>query len=221
MKGKFFGVSTGPGDPGLMTIKAVRITEACDCIAAVDGGGNMTALSIAKKAVDLSGKTIIPLKMPMTRDSTSLSSAWDTAAETIAEYLDEGKDVAMLTLGDVSVYSTVSYVADRLSGIGYECEMCPGVTSFCAVASAFGIPLVTGGEPLIVIPSQCGDDEIKELLSLHGTKVVMKGAGRISRLIGECDHEKVYTAENCGLDNEHLRHDLPDDSGYFTTVIVK
>ena len=224
MKGIFYAVSTGTGDPELMTLKAVRIIRECPCIAAVSSGGKMTALSIAEKAADITDKTVIPLDMPMTSDREKLSAAWDTAAKTIAGHLDSGEDTAMLTLGDVSVYSTAAYIAEKLSAMGYECRMCAGVTAFCSSAAACGIPLVTGDEPLMVIPAQCSDEEISSFLRQRGTKVIMKGGDmqRISRLIHEnAPDAKIYTAENCGFENEHLNRDIPEKCGYFTTVIIR
>ena len=214
MKGIFYGVSTGPGDPELMTVKAIRIIERCKVIAAPrTSGGRMLAYSIAAQAADMTGKLVLPLDMPMTGDSGRLHSAWDAAADSIEAHLAAGEDAAMLTIGDVSLYSTYSYIADRIAQRGYECRMCAGVPSFCACAAAHGIPLVQGDEVLTVIPAY--NEDIAEYLDRAGTKVIMKGA-HAAVTDGE-----IYAVENCGLDGERLTRSIPPESGYFTTVIVK
>ena len=105
--GTFYGVSVGPGDPELMTLQAVRRLENCPVIAAPQTPkGGMLALDIAKGAVELSGKTILPLRFAMSLDPAVQKAAHIEAARAVKEYLDAGQDVAMLNLGDVSVYAT-------------------------------------------------------------------------------------------------------------------
>ena len=112
--GTFYGVSVGPGDPELMTLQAVRRLENCPVIAAPQTPkGGMLALDIAKGAVDLSDKTILPLRFAMSLDPAVQKAAHIEAARAVKEYLDAGQDVAMLNLGDVSVYATFGYLQDR------------------------------------------------------------------------------------------------------------
>ena len=116
-KGIFYGVGVGPGDPELITLKAVRCIEQCPVIAAPETKGEKTlALDIARGAVDLAGKTILPLHFLMTRDPGALERSHRAQAERIMEQLDAGRDVAMLNLGDVSIYSTFSYLLAIISG---------------------------------------------------------------------------------------------------------
>ena len=98
--GTFYGVSVGPGDPELMTLQAVRRLENCPVIAAPQTPkGGMLALDIAKGAVELSGKTILPLRCAMSLDPAVQKAAHIEAARAVKEYLDAGQDVAMLNLG--------------------------------------------------------------------------------------------------------------------------
>ena len=134
--GIFYGVSVGPGDPELMTLQAVRRLENCPVIAAPQTPkGGMLALDIAKGAVDLSGKTILPLRFAMSLDPAVQKAAHIEAARAVKEYLDAGQDVAMLNLGDVSVYATFGYLQEILEAEGCKTVMLPGVTSFCAAAA--------------------------------------------------------------------------------------
>lgn len=226
MSGIFFGVSVGPGDPELMTLKAVRTIERCSVITAPrTDGRNMLAFSVAAGAVDMSGKTVIPLDFPMTHDKEVLRTHRHAAACTIAEHLSRGEDTAMLNIGDISIYSTFSHIAAEIREMGFETQMCAGVPSFCASAAALGIPLTEGHEPLCVIPAQYKGAE--KLIGLDGTRVIMKSGKKISEIksmiSGNSDIEAVYAAENVGLENEKLYTGLEDavDCGYFTTIIIK
>ena len=119
--GVLYGVSVGPGDPELMTLKAVRCLEKCPVIAAPQtAGGRMLALDIARGAVGLDGKTILPLRFAMSRDPEVLRASHEEAARAVKEYLDAGQDVAMLNLGDVSVYATFGYLQEILEAEGYK-----------------------------------------------------------------------------------------------------
>ena len=152
--GTFYGVSVGPGDPELMTLQAVRRLENCPVIAAPQTPkGGMLALDIAKGAVDLSGKTILPLCFAMSLDPAVQKAAHIEAARAVKEYLDAGQDVAMLNLGDVSVYATFGYLQEILEAEGCKTVMLPGVTSFCAAAARLGQSLTGGMEqPLTIAP---------------------------------------------------------------------
>ncbi len=110
-QGIFYGVGVGPGDPELLTVKALRTIERCPVIAAPETRGEKTlALDIARQAVNLEGKTILPLQFLMTRDKQALDQSHRQQAQKIIAYLEQGVDVAMLNLGDVSIYSTFSYI---------------------------------------------------------------------------------------------------------------
>ena len=135
-KGMFYAVGVGPGDPMWMTREACAVLEACPVIAAPQtASGEMLALSIAQGAAELGGKTILPLSFAMSRDAAVRAEGYARAADAIAPELDAGRDVAMVNLGDVSIYATAYYVLDELRRRGYDTRMVPGVASFSAVAA--------------------------------------------------------------------------------------
>lgn len=110
LKGTFYGVSVGPGDPELMTLQAVRLIRQCPVLAAPQtASGQMLALDIARSALGeaLDGKTIVPLYFAMSRDPAALAASHEKAAAAVRQYLDAGQDVAMLNIGDVSIYATL------------------------------------------------------------------------------------------------------------------
>lgn len=223
-KGIFYGVGVGPGDPELLTVKALRTLERCPVIAAPQTkSGEMLALDIVRRAAVLEGKTILPLFFTMARDKSQQRAAHEAAADAIAAHLTAGRDVAMLNLGDVSIYATFGYIMDILRERGYEAVMIPGVPSFCAAAARLGLSLVSGETPLHIVPA--GDPAS---LELPGTKVLMKAGKRLPQvqeaLTARGLLEQAAMVEDCGLPTEKLYSsmgDVPEAAGYFATVIVK
>lgn len=177
-KGVFYSVGVGPGDPELITLKAVRTLERCPVVAAPQTkNGEMLALSIAQQAVSLEGKTVVPLHFTMSRDKAQQHAAHLAAAQALRPHLDAGRDVAMLNLGDVSIYATAAYLADILAADGYETRMVPGVTSFCAVAARLNTSLTGIDTPLHIVPGGCG--ALEECLAQPGAKVLMKSGRQL------------------------------------------
>lgn len=226
-KGKLYGVSIGPGDPELITVKAMnKIAQSKYIATPHTGTGDSSALSIVSQAIDLSDKEIMMLEFPMTKDKDILAKSHNEAADAIAEVLDNGEDVAMLNLGDVTIYSTFAYTMDKLLEKGYEVEVIPGVTSFCASASQLKIGLTTMNEPLHILPATGID--LKEALQMPGSKVLMKIGKSMPKLIETLKElgieDNVYAVENCGLENEKIYKSLDEfdrKMGYFTIVVVK
>ena len=226
-KGVCYGVGGGPGDPELITLKAVRVLTRCPVIAAPQTrSGEMLALDIVRGAVDLSGKTILPLSFTMSQDKAVLQASHEAAADAVQAHLDRGEDVAMPNLGDVSIYATWGYVMQVLEGRGYETVMIPGVPSFCAAAARLNATLVSWGSPLHIIP--VGKGPVAPLVEQPGGKVLMKagrGLSEIAQALGRTGQlDRAALVEDCGLPTERVWTDwdrLPQDVGYFATVIVK
>ncbi len=226
-----YGVGVGPGDPELMTLKAVRVLEGCDVVAAPQTRQSSTlALDIARGAADLSGKETLLLPFAMSRDAGQRERMHAEAVEAIAARLARGLDVACVTLGDVGVFSSFSYLADGLRARGFEVRVVPGVTSFSAVSARLGEGLTEMDEPLHVIPAAACADELDALLDLPGTKVLMKPCGSLPQLVealrrrGELGRASLVA--NCGLPDELVCRDLgtfdaQKNPGYFTTVVVR
>lgn len=227
-KGVFYGVGVGPGDPELLTLKAVHLLERCPVIAAPrTKSGEMLALDIASAAVDLGEKTIVPLYFSMERDKVVQHAAHVDAAEAVRPYLDAGQDVAMLNLGDVSIYATYVYLMEILGEQGYETVMVPGVPSFCAVAARLGVSLTEMNSPLHIAP---GGMALDEVLDQPGTKVLMKSGRQMPAVLDALAERdmlgKSMLVQNCGLPGETVYPDLSQSRpegghGYFSTVIVK
>ena len=238
-RGTFYGIGVGPGDPELITVKALKIIKSCPVIAAPrTGNGDMVALDIVWRTGILSesaeiaeefDKKILAMDFTMDKDPAKRKENYRKNAEAAARYMDNGQDVAMVTLGDVSLYSTVHYIADELKSRGYEIIMVPGVPSFSAAAASLTIPLAEMDAPVHIIPSVRNNSD--DYLDLPGTKVLMKAGRHLHRTLDELDRRGLLDvtslAVNCGMDDEILikklgdDEPLPDKTGYFTTVIVR
>lgn len=224
-QGVFYAVSVGPGDPELLTRQACRVLEVCDVIAAPrTKAGRMLALDIAGGAVDMRGKTILPLDFTMAHDAAVREESYRTAAGAIEAELTAGRDVAMVNLGDVSVYATAYYILERVRSDGFEVVMCPGVTSFCAVAARLGRSLTRMDEPLHILP---GSTDLNNALALPGTKVVMKSGKAIHETAEALKRHGLLAnagmVADCGLETEQVYTDLrqlPEEISYFATIVA-
>ena len=227
-KGTLYGVSVGPGDPELMTLKAVRCIEQCPVLAAPQtAAGRMLALDIAKGAVDVSGKIILPLHFAMSRDPEVLKGSHAAAADAVRAHLDAGRDVALLNLGDVSIYATYGYLEEILTAQGYAAVRIAGVPSFCAAAARLGQSLTGGMEqPLTIAPGR----HLEQVLAAPGAKVLMKTGRHLPKTLDALRERGLLANSamvcNCGLPDEAVFPTLTDydpaqDAGYFATILVK
>ena len=225
-KGMFYAVGVGPGDPMWMTREACAVLEACPVIAAPQtASGEMLALSIAQGAAELGGKTVLPLSFAMSRDAAVRAAGYAHAADAIAPELDAGRDVAMVNLGDVSIYATAYYVLDELRRRGYGTRMVPGVASFSAVAAALGRSLTEMELPLHIYPA--GASDLDAALAQPGTKVLMKSGRALPQVLEALESrgllESSAMVQNCGLPGEQAAEslkDAPQSGSYFTTLLV-
>jgi len=223
-KGVFYGVSVGPGDPELLTVKALRVLERCQVIAAPQTkSGEMLALDIVRQAMPLDGKTILPLFFTMGRDKSKQHAAHLQAAELVERHLLAGRDVAMLNLGDVSIYATWGYLMELLQAKGYETVMIPGVPSFCAAAARVGMSLASGDTPLHIIPA---GGHLEAQLAWPGAKALMKAGQRLSQTVETIRKHggRAVLVRDCGLPTEAVYPDLEqlsETAGYFATILIK
>ena len=166
----------------------------------------------------------------MSRDAAVLRASHETAASAVRPFLDAGQDVAMLNLGDVSIYATFGYLQEILQAQGYATAMAAGVPSFCAAAARLNQSLTGGMDaPLTIAPGSRAD----EVLDAPGTKVLMKTGRQLPALLGTLDAHGALSRSalvcSCGLPDEMIFPDLstarpPQDgskAGYFATVLVK
>lgn len=226
-KGILYGVSTGPGDPELMTVKAINCIKAAEVIAAPRTlGKNCMALDIVKGIMDVSDKEIIYLDFAMKKDAGILDATHRKQADDVEACLAQGKSVAMLNIGDASLFGTFCYIRDLVEADGYEAKVIPGVTSFCAVAAELGWSLTNMGEPLTIIPGSF--EHVETEIDKPGTKVIMKSASalnEVKRILGEKGlTDKAAMIANCGLPTQRVYKNINEsmeNEGYFVTILVQ
>lgn len=225
MRGTVYGVGVGPGDPELMTLKACRLIRENDVIA-VPGkeAKESVAYRIAVQAVpELADKELLPIYMPMVRDRQQIGEEHRRGAELIRKYLDQGRNVVFLTLGDSTIYSTFSYLQHILEAEGYPVELVSGIPSFCAAAARLNLPLTEWDEPLHIIPAVY---RAEDLLNQRGTCVLMKAASHMKEtkaLIRQSGRE-ASAVLNCGMESEKICRsvdEIPDDAGYYSLIISR
>lgn len=209
-------VGVGPGDPELITLKAIRAIEKADLIAIADSGKESAVERIAGEYFE--NKPVLRLSMPMMGKKEDWHASHVDAAKTLIDELHKGKNIAYPVLGDPSLYATSSYLLPLIKP-HHPCTVIPGVPAMCAVAAAFQIPLAEDRQPLSVLPGLPKDEKIPD-----GNIIIMK-AGRDIKIIQEkLAHRQAYLAVNLGLPQEQLaplKEAQLDQSSYFTTILVK
>lgn len=230
MTGKLYGIGVGPGDPELITLKAKRILEQVDYIAIPKTGADKRslALTIAEGIIEKE-KKILELHFPMSYDEKTLADSWKVAIIQLKEKLDEGSNVAFITLGDPTVYSTYIYTHKTLKQEGYYTEIIPGITSFCASAARVGISLGENKESIAVIPSAYECENLDEVLDTFDTVVLMKVSKNLPQLKEKLKAkgmlDKAVLVSKYGLKDEVIEFDIDsldgDKLSYFTTMILK
>lgn len=220
-----YGVGVGPGDPSLLTLKAVELIKSNEVIA-VPGKNPQESVvyKIAVQAVpELATKTIISLNMPMVNDRAVMRQNHVAAVKTIESYLDKGQNVVYLTLGDSTIYCTFTYLQSFLEADGYRTQLVNGITSFCAAAAKLNIPLVEWEEALHIIPAV---HQKEVVLEQSGNYVLMKSGSQMQAIKEHLkkSNREICVVENCGMANERVYQSIeaiPDDAGYFSLIIVK
>lgn len=230
MAGVFYGVGVGPGDPELLTVKAIQVIREADVIIApkTEKKEDSTALTIAEPFLKESVQ-IVKLVFPMVFNSETLSEAWENNKNIILELLAAGKKVVFLTLGDPMFYSTYIYVFRLLENCGYPIRTVPGVPAFCAIGSRLGYPLVEGNDVLSIIPATIPEDKLEQALEMADNVVLMKVYKNCSQVVeklrahGLADNAVMIS--RCGLDDEQVIRDLSDIGdqkiNYLSTILAR
>ncbi|MGQ9512605.1 precorrin-2 C(20)-methyltransferase [Thermodesulfitimonas sp.] len=206
-----YGVGVGPGDPELITLKALRVLERVPVIAAPQArkGEESIAGEIVLAVLGpekLREKEFLPLHFPMTRESAALEAAWAEAAKQVVARLRAQKDVAFVTLGDPTFYSTFPYLERAVRALAPTAKIAviPGVNAFAACAAAGGIT-VQGNERLAVVSATAAADLAPVLESFDCT-VVLKAGRHLNGVRAAVESAglgaKAYLYERCGFPGE-------------------
>jgi precorrin-2/cobalt-factor-2 C20-methyltransferase len=236
-RGKLYVVGVGPGDPELLTIKGMRILQSVSCICVPKGReeGSSLALSIVNKIVDLGDREIIEAHFPMRKTKNrghakELDAKWGETVRTVSERLSRGIDMAFITIGDPTIYSTFFYLYDRLveTNPDLDVEIVPGVSSINASAARAKISLGLADEKIAVLPATYAEN-LGEILGTFDTVVLMKVHRVFGKVLSILDDLRLTSGAVCisraGMEDEKIFTDIramkEEDMNYFSMVIVR
>lgn len=233
-KGRLIGVGTGPGDPDLLTVKAVKAIEAADVIAYFakqgrSGNGRSVVEHLLNRDVIL-----LPLYYPVTTEiakdeeayRSQITAFYNASAELVSGHLDAGRTVAILSEGDPLFYGSYMHLHVRLAG-RYAAEVIPGITAMSGCWSLAGVPIVQGDDVLSVLPGTMAEAELARRLRDTEAAVIMKvgrnlpkirraleAAGRLRQAI----YVERGTMENGAM--TRLVEKADGDAPYFSLILV-
>ena len=229
MKGKFYGVGVGPGDPELMTVKAVNAIKNADVIIApkTEKKEGSVALTIAQPYIE--GAEIVFQTFPMVKNFDESKEIFLQNTNQILEFLREGKDVAFLTLGDPMFFSTYIYIFNLLKDSGANITTIAGVPAFLAIASHIGKPAAYGNDIITVIPATAPKNKIVDALKVSDSAVLMKVYKNFSEVVELLDDTNMLDSalliSRYGLDDEkildNLREHKADKLNYLSTILTR
>lgn len=230
--GKFFGVGVGPGDPELISLKAVSLLGSVHTIFAASSSKNSHSVAVRIARPHLpQGTPVIRLSFPMTSDRKTLKVSWKENAATIVEELRKGKNAAFITLGDPLTYSTYGYVIREMKKIAphVEIQTIPGIASYQAAAALVDLPLAEGEESLLVLSGAKGGEHLRRLGGQVDNIVMLKTYRHfqdIYSVLKEMNLVETTTGVTCcGHPDEKIITDIKEmvdkKPNYFTLLIIK
>jgi precorrin-2/cobalt-factor-2 C20-methyltransferase len=230
--GTLYGIGAGAGDPELITVKGLRILRQVSIVAFPAGVGGK--LGIAEQIIAewlLPEQKKLALTFPYVQDEAELTQAWQIAADRVWEELGQGQDVAFVSEGDVSFYSTFTYLAQTLQERhpGAIVQTIPGICSPMAAAAALGIPLTVRAQRLMVLPALYSVTELETAIATADVVVLMKVSSVYSQVWSVLQRHgllaRSFVIERATLPNQVIYADLSDrpqlDLPYFSLMIVQ
>lgn len=230
--GTLYGIGVGPGDPELITLKAVKILNQVDIVYAAASTKNTHSLAVNIAKAHIPERIAVRmLRFPMTRDKSETRKAWKDHAQTILAELEKGKNAAFLTLGDSMTYSTYGYILRYIQILApyLQIQTIPGITSYQAAAARLNMPLVEGEESLMVVSGAKGGNRLRALQGSPETVVFMKAYRNVKDIQAAVDEIGTYSScvgvKNCGHPEEEIIPDIKElgerSPDYWTLILAK
>lgn len=225
---KLYGIGVGPGDKDLISQRAIGVLDHVDVIFTPISkmGRKSVALGIAEDYIPETTR-IEEREFPSTRERSITRPLWQAIIKEIEEEIDRGNNVAFITLGDPSTYSTYSYLVKHMEE-GYDVETIAGITSYQHISSIFNRPLVLDDEALAVVPATADEGKIRAALENFDTIVLMKISRHLAKVLpiledlGLEDSFVIVSEASRERENVIYPEDL-DPQGklpYFSTMMV-
>jgi precorrin-2/cobalt-factor-2 C20-methyltransferase len=229
--GTLYGIGVGPGDPELITLKALKVLERAPHIFASASSKNTYSLALNIVRSHLNGAGIEHLPFPMTRETEVLKEAWEKNARRVLAVLAGGSDAAFITLGDPLTYSTFGYLLKTIKRLepGVRVVTIPGITSYHAAAALTHTPLSEGEESFFVVSGALGGARLREVIDKTDNIVLLKTYRHYDDILATLEEsgllDRAVCISRCGLDGETVVEDLRSLKGrpvpYLSMIIIK
>ena len=229
-QGIFYGIGVGPGDPELLTVKAINAIKKVDVLIApkTEKKDGSVALSIAKPYLKPDVEVVYQV-FPMVKDFAQSPEIFVENKDEILSLLRAGKNVAFLTLGDPMFFSTYIYIFRLLEHEDVKIETIPGVPAFLAISSKIGKPIAFGNDIISIIPATADIKSIKEVLKKSDSTVLMKVYKNFEEIVDTLEeHDMARQAilvSRCGMPDENIITDIVehkhDNINYLSTIITR
>jgi len=231
-QGTLYGIGVGPGDPELMTIKAVKILAHVDVVFTASSAKNSFSLAVDIARPHLPETVDVRhLSFPMTQDKEHLKSAWRENSLAILTVLDQGKDAAFLTLGDPMTYSTFGYILQDIQELRPDLPIVtiPGITSYQAAAALMNVPLVEAEESLLLTSGAYGGGNVRKFSDCAENVVLLKAYKNVKDITRALEESDMITnsraIKKCGRDGEEIIKDIRTlvdrEPDYWTLILAK
>ncbi len=230
--GTLYGIGVGPGNPELITVKAVNILKNTDIVFTASSTKNDFSLAKEIAMPYIPANTpIVDLSFPMTKDKEIMQKAWNEHAGRIVSELENGKNAVFLTLGDPLIYSTYGYILTSVKNnfSHISVQTIPGITSYQAAAARMNTPLVQGNESLLLVSGIKGPEYIRELGEKIENVVLLKAYKNIKDICSALEEkdmlDNTVVVRRCGLPDEEIIENIRELNGekpeYWTLIIAK
>ena len=230
VQGIFYGIGVGPGDPELLTVKAINAIKISEVIIApkTEKKSDSLALQIAMPYLRTDVQ-IVYQTFPMVKDFETSPEIFESNVSEILSYLNAGKNVGFLTLGDPMFFSTYIYIFKLLKKSAVQIETVAGVPAFLAIAAKLGYPVAYGNEMLSIIPATADAAKISAALKNSDDAVIMKvykKFGEVAEILNaENLSENAVLVSRCGLEDEKIISDIDafknEKLNYLSTILTR
>lgn len=228
--GTFYGIGVGPGDPELLTVKAINALKKIDVLIApkTEKKSDSVALSIAQPYLK-SSVEIIFRTFPMVKDFAASTEVFEAHTDEILKRLRGGQSVGFATLGDPMFYSTYIYIFKLLEPCGVPIVTIPGVPAFLAIAAQIGRPLAYGNDILTIIPATADSTAVNDALNHADSTVLMKVYKNFPEIVDALKVrgmiDDAVLVSRCGLDDEKIITDVAahkdERLNYLSTILTR